>query len=96
MKWEPVPLGKAAVPREGNDVTLVSVGVGVHCALEAADSIAHEGVSAGVLDLRTVSPLDEGTLCDAVARTRRLLVVDEDYERFGLSGELAALCRRPG
>ena len=94
--WEPMPIGKAAMRRDGNDVTLVSVGVGVHCALEAADILAQEGISAGVLDLRTLSPLDEGMLCEEVARTERLLVVDEDYERFGLSGEIAAIVLEAG
>jgi len=90
-KWEPLPIGKAVMRREGSDVTLVSVGVGVHRALEAAEILEREGVTASVLDLRAVSPLDKGTLCDAVARTGHLLVVDEDYEGFGLSGELAAI-----
>ena len=94
--WEPMPIGKAAMRRDGNDVTLVSVGVGVHRVLEAADILAQEGISAGVLDLRTLSPLDEGMLCETVARTERLLVVDEDYERFGLSGEIAAIVLEAG
>jgi pyruvate dehydrogenase E1 component beta subunit len=89
-RWTPVPIGKAMERCPGDDVTLVSVGVGVHRALEAAEVVAGEGISAGVLDLRTVAPLDTETLCEAVARTGRMLVVDEDYERFGLSGELAA------
>jgi pyruvate dehydrogenase E1 component beta subunit len=50
-----------------------------------------EGISADVMDLRTVSPLDRSTLCEVVSKTGRLLVVDEDYEGFGLSGELAAI-----
>ena len=70
---------------------MVSVGVGVHRALEAAQTLEEEGISAAVLDLRTVAPLDETALCEAVARTGRLLVIDEDYETFGLSGELAAV-----
>jgi acetoin:2,6-dichlorophenolindophenol oxidoreductase subunit beta len=94
--WEPLPLGKAIVRRAGTDVTIASVSLGVHSALEAAELLSREGVSAEVLDLRTLSPLDEGTLCDAVARTGRLLVVDEDYERFGLSGELAAVVMGAG
>jgi pyruvate dehydrogenase E1 component beta subunit len=91
QKWEPVPIGKAVVRRAGDNVTLVSVGVGVHRALEAADTLTKDGISAGVLDLRTISPLDKVTLCEVVAQTGRLLVVDEDYEGFGLSGELAAI-----
>ena len=89
-KWEPVPIGKAALRRTGGDVTIVSVGVGVHRALEAAQTLDAEGISSGVLDLRTVSPLDKTAVRELVAQTGRLLVVDEDYEGFGLSGELSA------
>ncbi len=90
-KWEPLPLGKAVLRRKGKDVTMVSVGVGVHRSLEAAQILAVEGISASVLDLRTVSPLDKEAVCEEVSRTGRLLVVDEDYQSFGLSGELAAV-----
>lgn len=94
--WEPTPIGKAAVRRSGDDVTMVSVGVGVHRALAAAEMLEADGVSAGVVDLRTVSPLDTGTLCEQVAGTGRLLVVDEDYRGFGLSGEIAAVVAEAG
>lgn len=90
-KWKPIPFGKAALLREGSDVTLASVGVGVHRALETAGILEKEGISALVLDLRTVSPLDKAALCEAAARTGQLVVVDEDYEGFGLSGEAAAV-----
>ncbi|MFI5182090.1 MAG: alpha-ketoacid dehydrogenase subunit beta [Thermoanaerobaculia bacterium] len=95
-KWEPLPIGKASIRRSGSDVTIVSVGVGVHRAVEAARAVEAEGIAAGVLDLRTVAPLDKGTVCEAVARTGRLLVVDEDYEGFGLSGEVAAAVLEAG
>jgi acetoin:2,6-dichlorophenolindophenol oxidoreductase subunit beta len=95
-KWEPVPIGKAILRRAGADVTIVSVGVGVHRALEAAQTLETEGISAGVLDLRTVSPLDKTAVCEAVAQTGRLLVVDEDYEGFGLAGELSAIVLEAG
>ena len=95
-KWEALRIGEAAQRRAGDDVTLVSVGVGVHRALEAAKILEAEGISAGVLDLRTVSPLDKTAVCEAIARTGRLLVVDEDYEGFGLSGELSALVQESG
>jgi pyruvate dehydrogenase E1 component beta subunit len=89
--WEPLPIGHAATRRAGSDLVIASVGVGVHRALRAAGLLDHEdGISAAVLDLRTVRPLDAQALCDAIRSTRRLLVVDEDYEAFGLSGELAA------
>ena len=90
-KWEPLPIGKAAIRREGTDVTVVSVGVGVHRAMAAAEILGKEGISVAVLDIRTVVPLDKTTLCEMVARTGRLVVVDEDYEGFGLSGEVAAV-----
>ena len=90
-RWEPLPIGKAVLRREGNDVTVVSVGVGVHRAMEAAEILAKDKISVAVLDLRTVAPLDKASLCELVSQTGRLLVVDEDYEGFGLSGELAAV-----
>jgi len=95
-RWEPLPFGRAALRRDGHDLTLVSVGVGVHRALQAAAVLAEEGISAGVLDLRTLWPLDRDALCRAVAGSGRLLAVDEDYERFGLSGELAAVVAEAG
>jgi pyruvate dehydrogenase E1 component beta subunit len=95
-KWEPLPIGKAVLRREGTDVTVVSVGVGVHRAMEVAGILEKENVSVAVLDLRTVAPLDKTTLCESVSQTGRLLVVDEDYESFGLSGELAAVVLEAG
>lgn len=89
--WEPLPIGDAVFRRKGDDVTIVSVGVGVHHALKSAQALEADGISASVLDLRTVSPLDKTTICEAVAHTGNLLVVDEDYEGFGLSGELSAV-----
>lgn len=95
-KWEPVQIGKAILRRAGGDATIVSVGVGVHRALEAAQMLDAEGISVGVLDLRSISPLDKTAVCEEVARTGRLLVVDEDYESFGLSGELSAIVMEAG
>lgn len=94
--WEPLPFGKALLRRTGDDVTIASVGLGVHLSLEAARTLEAEGISAAVLDLRTVAPLDGAALCESVAATGRLLVVDEDYERFGLSGELSAIVLESG
>jgi pyruvate/2-oxoglutarate/acetoin dehydrogenase E1 component len=89
-EWKAVPLGEAAVRREGRDLTLVSLGVGVHRCLEAAAILDERGISAGVIDLRSVRPLDRRTVEEAVYETGRLLVVDEDYREFGLSAELGA------
>ena len=95
-QWEPLPLGEAITRREGRDLTIVSVGMGVHRALSAAEMLQMEGIDAGVIDLRSVSPLDAAALVDAVGHTGRLLVVDEDYHSFGLSGELAAVVLEAG
>jgi pyruvate dehydrogenase E1 component beta subunit len=95
-RWEPLPIGRAAVRRRGGDLSIVGVGVGVHRALEAAEALAGEGISAEVLDLRTVSPLDRDAVRASVSGTGRLLAVDEDYEGFGLSGELAAIVLEEG
>ncbi|MGB3565248.1 MAG: transketolase C-terminal domain-containing protein [Thermoanaerobaculia bacterium] len=92
----PIPLGRAIERREGRDSTLVSVGVGVHRCLEAADQLEADGISAAVIDLRSVSPLDRETVRESVADTDRLVVVDEDYRDFGLSGELAAALLEAG
>lgn len=94
--WRPVPIGKAAVRRAGQDIVVVSVGVGVHRGLEAARLLEGEGISVGVMDLRTVCPLDQEAVCEAVSRTGRLLVVDEDYQGFGLSGEVCAVALEAG
>ena len=94
--WKPLPLGQAIERRPGGDVMIVSVAVGVHRALEAAESLEQQGISAGVLDLRSVSPLDTTALRAAAQKTGRLCVVDEDYEGFGLSGEVAAVVLEAG
>jgi acetoin:2,6-dichlorophenolindophenol oxidoreductase subunit beta len=95
-RWAPIPIGQATLRRDGEDVTIASVGVGVHRAMQAARELEAEGISAGVLDLRTIAPLDKKLLCEVVAQTGRLVVVDEDYEGFGLSGELAAVVLEAG
>jgi pyruvate/2-oxoglutarate/acetoin dehydrogenase E1 component len=94
--WGAIPFGQAAVRRDGSDLTLASIAVGVHRSLEAATALESQGISAGVIDLRTISPLDRETVVQAVAKTGRMLVVDEDYQDFGLSGELAATVLEAG
>ncbi len=92
----PVPIGKAAIRRRGGDLTLVSLAVGVHRALAAAAALEPRGISCEVIDVRTVRPLDRATIAASAARTRRVLVVDEDYREGGLSGEIAALLLEAG
>jgi pyruvate dehydrogenase E1 component beta subunit len=91
-----VPIGRAVVRRPGGDVTIASLAVGVHRAIAAAERLASEGIECEVIDLRTVRPLDREAIAASVARTRRLLVVDEDYREFGLSGEVAAVALESG
>lgn len=85
-----VPIGKAAVAREGSDVTVVTISLSVHHALDVAEKLADDGVSVEVLDLRSLVPLDRRAILDSVTKTGRLVVVDEDYLSYGLSGEVAA------
>ena len=83
-----VPLGRAAVVRDGTDLTVATLSTMVERSLAAADELAADGIDVEVIDLRTVVPLDDATVVGSVARTGRLLVVDEDYRSFGLWGEL--------
>ncbi len=89
-RWTPLPVGKAEVLMRGNDLSLISLGVGAHRALEAGALLKKQGVSCDVIDLRWVAPLDREALGASVERTGRIVVVDEDYECCGLSGEIAA------
>ena len=75
---------------------MITLGVGVHRCIEAADQLSADGVSAAVLDLRSVAPLDRDAIAGLAERTGRVLVVDEDYTRGGLSGEVAALLAEQG
>lgn len=85
-----VPLGVAAVRREGGDLTLLTYGAMTWTALAAADCLAEEGISVEVIDLRTLWPLDEETIARSVEKTNRVLVLHEDTRRGGLAGELTA------
>ena len=83
-----VPIGKAAVAREGTDVTVVTIGLSVHKALDAAETLEAQGISAEIIDLRSLVPLDREAVIESVKKTHRLLVVDEDYQSFGMTGEI--------
>jgi len=84
------PIGKAAVARAGRDVTVATVSLSVHHALDVADELAAEGVDVEVLDLRSLVPLDRDAILESVGRTGRLVVVDEDYLSYGMSAEVIA------
>jgi len=91
-----VPLGKARVAREGSHLSIISLGVSLHRSLEATEKLAEGGVEAEVIDLRSVCPLDKELIRDSARKTGRVLVVDEDYLGYGLSGEIAAVLAEAG
>jgi pyruvate dehydrogenase E1 component beta subunit len=86
-----IPFGQARIAREGTDVTIVTLSQMVQKALVAAGELEKEGIRAEVVDLRTLEPLDVETVARSVMKTGRLLIADEDYLNFGLTGEIAAV-----
>lgn len=91
-----VPLGKADIKRSGKDLTIVTASLMVHRALAAAEKLSAEGIEAEIIDLRSLVPLDKETILTSVAKTHRLLIVDEDYLSYGMSGEIAAVVAEEG
>lgn len=85
-----VPIGKAAVARQGKDISIITYGAMLHVALEAAEKLAGEGISIEVLDLRTLLPLDEEAILDTVKKTSKVLLLHEDTMTGGIGGEIAA------
>jgi len=86
-----VPIGKASVKREGTDVTLISFSATVGTALQAAESLAGVGISAEVIDLRTIRPLDTKTLVNSIEKTNRAVVIEQGWATFGVTAELSAV-----
>jgi len=86
-----VPIGSADVKREGSDVSIITYGAMVHKAIEAADALAQRGISAEIVDLRTVYPLDEETILRSIEKTSRALVLYESYRFLGIGTEVAAV-----
>lgn len=91
-----VPLDKAKVVREGSDVTIVGIQMTTVQALEAAKRLEEDGISAEVIDIRSLVPLDKETILNSIKKTHRLMVVDEDYLSYGLTAEIAALAAEHG
>ena len=85
-----VPIGKAAVVREGRDLSIITYGAMVYVALEAAETLQQEGISVEIVDLRTLLPLDEETVLASVRKTSKVLLLHEDVLTGGIGGELAA------
>ena len=86
-----IPLGVADVKREGKDLTIVTMGRMVHFSLEAAEKLAGDGVDVEVVDLRSLSPMDNEAILNSVKKTRRLIVVDEDFPRCNMATDVVAL-----
>ncbi|MDP6823065.1 MAG: alpha-ketoacid dehydrogenase subunit beta [Dehalococcoidia bacterium] len=86
-----IPIGQADVKRTGSDMTIVSYGLVLHYCLEAAATLAEEGIDVEVVDLRTLRPLDTGTVLESVRKTSKAMVVHEDTKAGGIGGEIAAV-----
>jgi pyruvate dehydrogenase E1 component beta subunit len=86
-----IPFGQARIVREGSDLTIVTLSQMVHKAEMAAGKLSAEGIDVELIDLRTLVPLDRQAVLKSVEKTGRLLVVDEDYLSFGLTGEITAI-----
>jgi len=88
---EPLPLGKAALRRAGNDLAIISYGAYVHVALRVAETLAADGIKASVLDLRTLAPLDRDAVLAVARHCNRVLIVHEDSRTGGIGESLAAI-----
>jgi 2-oxoisovalerate dehydrogenase E1 component beta subunit len=86
-----VPLGKAVVRREGKDITAVSYGYTAQLTMQAAEKLHEQGVEVEVIDLRTLSPLDKDCFLESVAKTSRLVIVQEDHRTLGIGSEISAI-----
>ncbi len=86
-----LPIGKADVKREGDDITVITYGLSVHFALQAAEKLAEDGIQAHILDLRTVYPLDKEAIIEAASKTGKVLLVTEDTKEGSIMGEVAAI-----
>lgn len=86
-----LPIGKADIKCEGSDITVITYGIGVHFALQAAEKLAEEGIDAHILDLRTVYPLDKEAIIEAASKTGKVLLVTEDNKEGSIIGEVAAI-----
>ncbi|ETT85342.1 alpha-ketoacid dehydrogenase subunit beta [Viridibacillus sp. FSL R5-0477] len=86
-----IEIGKADVKREGEDITVITYGLAVHFALQAAERLAQDGISAHILDLRTIYPLDKEAIIEAASKTGKVLLVTEDNKEGSIIGEVAAI-----
>ncbi|MDG6078207.1 pyruvate dehydrogenase complex E1 component subunit beta [Erythrobacter litoralis] len=91
-----LPIGKARIVREGDDVTIVTYSIAVGLALEAAEELAGEGIEAEVIDLRTLRPLDHETILESLKKTNRLIIAEEGWPTCSIASEVTAICMEQG
>jgi pyruvate dehydrogenase E1 component subunit beta len=91
-----LPIGKARIMREGKDATIVTYSIGVGLALEAAETLAAEGIDAEVIDLRTLRPLDKETVLKSLAKTNRLVIAEEGWPTCSIASEIISICMEEG
>jgi len=91
-----LPIGKARIVRPGKDVTIVTYSIGVGLALEAAKTLADEGIDAEIVDLRTLRPLDKATVLESLSRTNRMVVAEEGFPVCGIASEIIAIAMEEG
>ena len=91
-----LPIGKARIVREGSDVTIVTYSNGVGMALDAAATLADEGIDAEIVDLRTLRPLDRATVLQSLAKTNRLIVAEEGWPTCSIASEIISICMEDG
>ena len=91
-----LPIGKARTVRAGTDVTIVTYSIGVGLSLEAAETLAAEGINAEVIDLRTLRPLDKAAVLESLARTNRLVIAEEGWPVCSIASEIIAICMEDG
>ena len=86
-----MPLDKANIVREGNDITVIAYGMALHHALNAAEKLSQEGISTHVVDVRSIYPLDKDTLVEAAKKTGKVLLISEDNKEGAIISEISAI-----
>ena len=88
--YDPLPIGKALVHKEGSDITILTYGINLFKSLEAAEILAKEGIDAEVIDLRSLRPLDDETIMASLKKTHRVVIVDDGWKSGSISAEIMA------
>jgi 2-oxoisovalerate dehydrogenase E1 component beta subunit len=88
---EPIPIGKAALRRDGDDLAIISYGAYVHVGMRVAEKLAKDGIEAAVLDLRSLAPLDRGVILDLARKCNRVMIIHEDTRTGSVGESIAAI-----